>query len=88
MIVFIYILFGVMGLCILGMIYCVIELARVQRVKEYREWLLDEIGTHIGEPTDKFDQRLATYNSVSFHEMVKKFWKSCDSFYPNKEFLQ
>jgi len=34
--------------------------------------------------TENFDKYIEIYKSVSYHEMLYKFWKSFDSFYPEE----
>lgn len=85
----IYFNFLLMGICLLIMLWCVIRLYRNNRVYLYRKFLIDVIWEVMDSSSkDDLSWRLAVYNSVTYNEMVTKFWKPLDSFYKDKSFLK
>jgi|ERR1051326_395623 hypothetical protein len=57
------------------------------RVYNYRARLLVTIAEQIPIKPYDIDWRIAAYNTVGYFEMLLKFWKPLDSFYPDKSFL-
>lgn len=81
----ILILCSAMQLSIL--IVCIMINRRVDKVANYRLFLLEIIEEKAKDHRD-LCRRLDVFRQVEFHDMVIKFWKRLDDFYPDKSFLQ
>lgn len=76
-------------------VFGVISLVRNERVYTYRQNLLNQIYVasmrdiwDYGDSPRDWNWRHEVYNSVSYNEMVFKFWRRLDSFYPDKSFIK
>lgn len=83
-------LYTVLG--ILFMIVTMILLDRNYKVANYRRDLIEKMYqasvNDIDAKTYIFAWRQEIYHSVSYNDMLFKFWKPLDSFYPDKSFLE
>lgn len=61
----------------LGLLYSIISLRRNTLVYRYRMSILNEIRKN----QDNFEEKILEFESVSYDEMVYKFWKPLNSFY-------
>lgn len=64
---------------------------RNDKVYNYRQRLLDRICEAAYRDAQKcksHEWRFDMFRMVSYEEMVDKFWKPLDSFYPDKSFLE
>lgn len=72
------------------LLWSVLSLIRNTRVYAYRTKLLEEISqatqAEIASPSWSL-WRYKIFSSVSYIEMVYKFWRPLDSFYPHRELL-
>ena len=64
-------------------VFCLMTLIRNNMVYRYRISMLNRI-FDATRGTENFDKYIEIYKSVSYHEMLYKFWKSFDSFYPEE----
>ena len=79
----------IVTLGILFLLYCAIGLIRNTFVLRYRMNLIDRISTlNMREPEKDGGWRWKAYDRVNYKDMLLKFWKPLDSFYPDKRFLQ
>lgn len=72
------------------MIVNLILLFRNSRVYKYRTRLLREVGEvskSEARSLQPWQWRFQALEAVSYREMVFKFWRPLDSFYPDKSFL-
>lgn len=81
-----------MSLLVLSLIFgsfAVITFIRNSVVFSYRTSLLGEISTAVGIDMNNgmwdSEWRYDMYDEVSYDEMMFKFWKRCDSFYPERD---
>lgn len=76
---------------VLTLLFVFADVSRMKRVAMYRLSLLDKIdqcaSADLLDGRD-YKWRYDMFNSVSFEEMCNKPWKSLDSFYPDKSFLE
>lgn len=73
------------------MIFCIYMLFRNIAVFNYRRKLLDQVSelAHIDVHQGKnWKWRLNYFESVSYDEMMFKFYKPLGSFYPDKSFIE
>jgi hypothetical protein len=56
---------------------------RNEAVLRYRMYLVDCVFAH-----RDYQWRRDVYDRVSYNEMMFKFWKPLDSFYPDKSFIE
>ena len=63
-------------------IWSIITIFRNQIVLQYRLKLIDKIYSF-----SDWEWRLEVFHSVSYNKMVGQFWRRCDSFYPDKSFI-
>lgn len=75
------------GLIVCGIcaIFCIAQLFRTMEVAKLRHNMIDLIFQN-----DDYEWRVEVYESVSFGEMMLKFWRpiKVDAFYPNDAFLR
>lgn len=72
------------------LLFSLYMLVRNFRVYDYRNNMLDSLSTSTHDDIMKGREwrwRLDDYDSVSYDEMMFKFWRRFDSFYPDKSFL-
>ena len=85
------ILLGFLVFFLVILICCAYLLYRNQKIYSYRVELLRKISERATEDiTNNIDWhwRYDTFESVSYDEMIYKFWKPLDSFYKDKKFIQ
>lgn len=75
---------------LMGMIWCIYMLYRNNKVADYRHYLLEQI--RVAGKLDiangrNWQWRYDEYETVSYNEMMWRFWKPIDSFYPNHDFI-
>lgn len=77
--------------CVLGLGLALIIAIRNGVVYRYRNRLIQQVSeaakADIGRGHYWF-WRYDAYNEVSYDEMVWQFWRKCDSFYPDRRFLE
>ena len=81
------VMFAGLFLCLLSTIF----LDRNNQVRDYRKGLLGRIAILANEDAANnrnWEWRYEKYNEVGYDEMLFKFWKSFDSFYLDKSFLE
>ena len=64
---------------------------RVDAVYAYRKYLIDAIHERNIRDIDKgieYEWRWEYYETVSYDDMMMKFWKPLDSFYKEKDFIK
>lgn len=75
--------------CLIVLAVCSLVTVRNALVLRYRTNLLDKVSTLAESDADgDWEWRFETLESVSYDEMVLKFWKPLDSFYPDKSFIE
>lgn len=74
---------GSLCICLLGIGFCIYMFYRNDQVAAYRQAIIDRVFSF-----SDYKWRNDVYKSVSYNDMVYKFWKPLDSFYPDKTFLQ
>ena len=70
---------------------CIFMLSRNQKVYRYRQEINNKV--YFACIADRLrgknpDWRHDVYASVSYHQMVRKFWQKLDDFYPDKSFIK
>jgi hypothetical protein len=81
----------VFGVAALLMIWSLVTLVRNSKVYAYRGELIDKMYDAADDDINRgrsYKWRQEVYQSVSYNEMVYKFWKPIDSFYPDKSFIE
>lgn len=81
-------LFIIAFICLIGYF---LSSRRIDMVYEYRKELLTEISRLADEDIKngrEWKWRYEVLESVDLNEMMSKFWKPLDSFYPDKSFLK
>ncbi len=83
-------IFYIIGACgILSLIFMLYLRHRVEMIRQYRHKLLDDIlMASLADIVLLKDSewRDKVYDSVSYGQMLWKFWRGLDSFYPDKSF--
>lgn len=85
---FLYIFWAIDGSVLL---FCIWMLGRVNRVYSYRKQLLRDVSNAAEldiELNKNWHWRYERFEAVAFNDMVHKFWRPLDSFYPNKDFIE
>lgn len=81
---------ALMAVYFIGMIIALIMGDRNQKVANYRRNILQQI-SNAGDfdIRDGYDWqwRYEVYETVSYEQMMRYFWRNLDSFYPDKSFL-
>lgn len=73
------------------LLICTTMLIRNDMVAKYRHKLLDKVSEKSQEDIENgrdFNWRYDAFRAVEYEEMVNKFWKKLDSFYPDKRFIE
>ena len=80
------------GALLVPIVLSVIILHRNSVVFDYRQEILKRVykaaSADIKEGKFDWQWRYDAYSEVSYNEMVSKFWKKLDSFYPDKSFME
>lgn len=75
--------------CLIVLAVYSLVMVRNALVLRYRTNLLDKVSTLAqSEAYGAWEWRFDVFESVPYYEMVFKFWKPLDSFYPDKSFIQ
>lgn len=80
-----------MTVCAWGMIWCLITFRRNNQVSKYRNELIQRVGALAQDDINNgrgWEWRWRAYETVSYDEMLRKFWKPLDSFYEDKAFME
>ena len=74
-------------LSIVSMIFILYLLHRNYTVYHYRQYIQELVfDERPGEPANAYVKRLKYYDSVSYDDMMRKFWKPVNSFYDERKF--
>lgn len=78
-------------LALVGLVWCCFMLRRNEKLRDYLLNMLDQTAEAATEDLLDFGVswkwRYDVFDAVSQDEMLFKFWRSFDSFYPDKRFL-
>jgi hypothetical protein len=74
-------------------IWCLVELARNERVFRFRGELLAAIHQAIEQDFAhglyfNWQWRYTAFDAVSYDDMVRQFWRPMESFYPDRRFIE
>lgn len=86
-----YIYLYTLIVCQLGLIMCLVMLKRNDNVFKYRNHiseLMFDAGEDDIENNREWKWRLEIYKTVTYRDMMRKFWKPLDTFYPDKSFIE
>jgi hypothetical protein len=73
-----------LAISFIGLLFCLFMIRRNNKVYLYRSAMSDIIfGFGVGD----YKWRLKVYDSVSYQDMMRKWWKKLPDFYPDKSFL-
>lgn len=78
-----WILFAGMTFCSGGIVFCYFMLIRNDNVHTYRMELLDKVFSF-----EDWQWRREVFMSVTYGDMMHRWWKSLDSFYPDMSFVR
>jgi hypothetical protein len=75
-------------LCLLIILWAIISLIRNNMVYHFRARLLYSLYNQVvrEKDYDQWKRNIKKFESVSYHEMVYKFWKPIKSFYKMEDF--
>jgi hypothetical protein len=80
----------VLGICCILLFHSIFMLYRNKKVFNYKMKLLDKVSS-LAQKDSLADRewkwRYEVFTSVSYNEMLYKFWKPLDSFYKDKSFI-
>jgi hypothetical protein len=87
---FTFILGALFVVTLLVAVWALIGLRRNNKVYEYRVALLYAVGAASKIDLERglnYRWRYDAFNQANYHEMVHKFWRPLNSFYPNFDFI-
>jgi hypothetical protein len=84
------VLIAALGMLFVAQGFCLLLMDRNQKVHKYRRSLLRKIsdaGDVDIENNRPWEWRHDIYDTITYDEMLYKFWRRLDSFYPDRSFL-
>jgi hypothetical protein len=88
----VYVLPWLFAACVVGILFCTYQMRRNCRVLAFRVQLLDDIGR--AAQVDRlhghndFKWRYEAFDAVTYDEMMRRFWRPLESFYPDRRFTR
>lgn len=87
-----YVAFGIMSVAVLGLFVSIGMQARNDTVFNYRWKVISQMHRAIERDQragiKEYHWRCRIYDSVTYDDMMRKWWKPVDSFYTDKSFMQ